>query len=94
MIHDPCPAILVQERGGESRAAFATYYCGELFAAIDTNGYEESSCAGGPRSVPYRADRPPWELLDEEDPVKKAAEEAARGVPLASSFIKKLAPED
>jgi hypothetical protein len=85
MILDPCPAILVQERGGETRTAFATYHHGLLFAACDTPGYEENSCAGGPRATPYRPDKPPWECLDESDPMQKIADEA--GEPIAKSFV-------
>jgi hypothetical protein len=87
MIHDPCPAILVQERSGESRTAFATYHRGLLFAACDTEGYEESSCAGGPRATPYRADLPPWQVLGEIDPSQKVADEIAASTPLATSSV-------
>jgi hypothetical protein len=86
IIHDPCPCILVQERGGnETRTALATYHRGLLFAACDTLGYQESGCAGGPRSLPYRPDKPPWECLDEPDPMQKIADEA--GEPIAKSFV-------
>jgi hypothetical protein len=87
IIIDPCPGLVIQERGGESRVAFATYHEGLVFPAVETAGYEESSTAGGPRSNPYRAGLPPWLLLDEVDPVAKAAAEAASGVKLATSFV-------
>jgi hypothetical protein len=87
MIIDPCPGILIQERAGETRTCFATYYRGLIMPAIETDGYEESSCAGGPRATPYRADLPPWLVLDEVDPAQKVADEVAAGEPLAKSFI-------
>lgn len=88
MILDPCPGLLIQERAGESRAVFATYHQGILMPACEMDGFEEASCAGGPRANPYRADLPPWQLLDEIDPVQKAAGEAAAGTPLATSWVK------
>jgi hypothetical protein len=86
-INDPAPAILIQERGGETRTCFSTYYRGVLLPAIDMPGYEESSCIAGTRTNPHRPGKPPWELLDEPDPVRKAAEEA--GVLVGSSFVAK-----
>ncbi|HEX5348525.1 MAG TPA: hypothetical protein VFW64_15695 [Pseudonocardiaceae bacterium] len=93
MIIDPCPGLVIQERGGETRVAFATYYEGLIFPAVETAGYEDSSTAGGPRSNPYRPGLPPWLLLDEIDPVAKVAAEAANAGYLASSFVQKL-PEE
>jgi hypothetical protein len=89
MLLDPCPAILLQSRGGETRTVFATFEHGHLFAACDTKGYEESTVAGGARPNPYRADRPPWELLDEEDPATKVANEVAASTPLAQTWTEK-----
>jgi hypothetical protein len=89
VILDPAPAILVQSRGGEVRAVFATYEKGHLFAAVDTAGYEESTVSSGSRPSPYRADRPPWECLDEEDPTKKVADDIASRVPLATTWVEK-----
>jgi hypothetical protein len=85
-IHDPCPGLMIQERGGESRVVFATYHNGVLIPAVETAGYEESSTAGGSRSLPYRPGPPPWELLDEVDPVAKVAADAANAGYLAKSF--------
>jgi hypothetical protein len=85
-INDPAPAILIQERGGETRTCFSTYYRGVLLPAIDIPGYEESSCIAGTRTNPHRPGKPPWELLDEPDPVRKAAEEAAA---VGNSFVVK-----
>jgi hypothetical protein len=87
MLLDPCPAILVQSRGGETRAVFATFEKGHLFPAVDTAGYEESSTAGGSRPNPHRADRPPWKLLEEEDPATKVAKEIAASTPLAQTWV-------
>jgi hypothetical protein len=89
MLLDPCPGLLIEERGGESRVAFATYHRGLVFAACDMPGYEESSCAGGPRATPYRADLPPWLMLDEIDPAQKVADDIAARVPLATTWIEK-----
>jgi hypothetical protein len=85
IILDPCPALLVQERGNDRRTCFATYHKGLLFPALDTDGYEESNCSG--RTIPYRANEPPWELLDEIDPAAKVADEAANAKYLANSFV-------
>jgi hypothetical protein len=84
--NDPCPGVLIQERGDETRTCFATYYRGLIFPAIETDGYEESTCAGGPRANPYRAGQPPWLLLDEVDPAQKVANEAAA---VSNSFVVK-----
>jgi hypothetical protein len=92
-IQDPCPAILVQSRGNETRTAFATYNKGVLFAACDMPGYEESSCAGGPRANPYRPGQPPWLMLDEIDPAQKVADDIAASVPLSSFFTRNLGEE-
>jgi hypothetical protein len=77
---------MIQERGGESRVVFATYHNGVLIPAVETAGYEESSTAGGSRSLPYRPGPPPWELLDEVDPVAKVAADAANAGYLVKSF--------
>jgi hypothetical protein len=84
---DPCPGVLIQKRGGESRAVFATYHNGVLIPAIETAGFEEATCAGGSRSNPYRPGAPPWELLDEVDPVAQTTEQAAAAAKLAHSYI-------
>ncbi|MFZ0118106.1 MAG: hypothetical protein WAL99_01375 [Pseudonocardiaceae bacterium] len=78
MILDPCPAVLVQERGGETRATFATFDKGFLFPAVDTAGYEESSCSAG--RPPHRADKAPWEMIDEIDPEQKVKDEMGKPV--------------
>lgn len=77
---DPCPAVLIQERGGETRTVFATFAKGVLFPAVDTPGYEDSSPASGPRRM---EDTPPWERLDEKDP----AQQAVAGKSLIRSFV-------
>jgi hypothetical protein len=51
-LQDPCPAILIQERGGETRTCFATYYHGLLLPACDQEGYEDSSVISGSRTRP------------------------------------------
>jgi hypothetical protein len=85
-LNDPCPAVLIQERGSQSRVVFATYCRGVLMPACDLPGYEESSPISGSRTHPYRPGAPPWERLDEIDPAQKVAEDAA-AVQLAKSYI-------
>jgi hypothetical protein len=87
IIMDPAPCLLLQQRGADSRAVFATYENGVLIAACDTKGYEESSCISGSRTHPYRPGPPPWELLDEEDPAKQTDEQAAAAAKVRESFI-------
>jgi hypothetical protein len=53
-------------------------------AACDQDGYEESTSVGA--GVPRRPGLPPWELLGEEDPVQKVADEAAV---VGNSFVVK-----
>lgn len=55
--------------------------------ACEMDGYEESSPVGGPRANPYRADLPPWQMLDRVDPVQKAMDEAAAAVQTGASYI-------
>jgi hypothetical protein len=77
-INDPCPALLVQERGGETRVVFASYANGEVFPACQMAGYEDSSSTS--RVNPHRADEPPWMRLDERDPVQTATDKAANAM--------------
>lgn len=85
-LSDPCPAILIQEKGNETRTCFATYYRGLLFPACDQEGYEESSVISGSRTHPYRPDLPPWLRLDEPDPAQEAAAKAAATVRTGTSY--------
>jgi hypothetical protein len=73
-ILDPAPCLIVQERGGQTRTVFATYFRGELLAACDQPGYQESTTigAGGPR----RSGAPPWQCLDDPDPVQRAFDQS------------------
>lgn len=66
---DPCPCVLIQERGSVTRAVFGTYLNGEIMPACEMEGYEDSSTS--PRTSPHRSDKPPWLRLDEIDPVRK-----------------------
>lgn len=57
--HEPCPGLLIQERHGQRRVAFATYLNGCLTAACDNPLYEDSLPPGSLQRGPKRQGPPP-----------------------------------